>query len=56
MLFLVIALLLTACASSDETISDPSTSRNQASVPGEKIPDDGSFTPGPAGSSGSIHW
>jgi starvation-inducible outer membrane lipoprotein len=55
-LFLAIAFLLTACATSDETISDPSTSQSAASVPGEKIPDNGSFTPGPPGSSGSIHW
>jgi hypothetical protein len=55
-LFLAIALLISACVSRDEEISEQSGSQSAATVPGEKIPDQGSFSPGPPGSSGSVHW
>jgi hypothetical protein len=55
-LFLAIALLISACVSRDEDISEQSGSQSAATVPGEKIPDEGSFSPGPPGSSGSVHW
>jgi hypothetical protein len=55
-LFLAIAFLMSACVSRDEEISEQSISQSAATVPGEKIPDEGAFTPGPPGSSGSVHW
>jgi hypothetical protein len=55
-LFLAIAFLISACVSRDEDISERSSSQSAATVPGEKIPDEGAFSPGPPGSSGSIHW
>ncbi len=55
-LFLAIAFLISACVSRDEEISEQSGSQSAARVPGEKIPDEGAFTPGPPGSSGSVHW
>jgi hypothetical protein len=55
-LFLAIALLISACVSRDEDITEQSGSQSAATVPGEKIPDEGSFSPGPPGSSGSVHW
>ena len=57
-LFLVVASLLSACAS-EEAMSDDSTSPSASSgtaVPGEKISDEGKFTPGGPGASGSVHW
>jgi uncharacterized protein YceK len=58
-LFLVIALLLSGCASSGDSMSGDSDSQAAASgtpVPGEKMSDDGRFTPGGPGASGSVHW
>jgi hypothetical protein len=55
-LFLAIAFLISACVSRDEEISEQSGSQSAARVPGEKISDEGAFTPGPPGSSGSVHW
>jgi len=53
---LLIALLLIACTSpTDETTSSPSSSQSAAAVPGEKMPDDGRYAPGPMGSS-SVRW
>jgi hypothetical protein len=55
-LILLIAFLLVACTSTtDETISSPSASQSAAAVPGEKMPDDGRYAPGPMGSS-SVRW
>jgi len=58
-LFLVVASLLSACASSGDSMSSDSDSSPAASgtpVPGEKMSDDGRFTPGGPGASGSVHW
>jgi len=55
-LVFVIALLLSACASSDEATTGESTSQSSATVPGEKMSDEGRVTPGAAGSSASVHW
>jgi hypothetical protein len=58
-LFLVVASLLSACASSDDAMSGDSVSQSATSgtpVPGEKMSDEGKFTPGAMGSSGSVHW
>jgi len=55
-LVFVIALLLSACASSDEATTGESTSKSSATVPGEKMSDEGRYAPGPPGSSGSVHW
>ena len=49
-LVLLIAFLLGACTSG-ETLSDPSSSQSGAAVPGEKMPDDERYAPGPMGSS-----
>jgi hypothetical protein len=58
-LFLVVASLLSACASSGDSMSSDSDSSSAASgtpVPGEKMSDDGRFTPGGPGASGNVHW
>jgi hypothetical protein len=56
LLVFVMALLLSACASSDEATTGESTSQSSATVPGEKMSDEGRVTPGAAGSSASVHW
>jgi ABC-type glycerol-3-phosphate transport system substrate-binding protein len=58
-LFLVVASLLSACASSGDSMSGDSASSSGTSgtpVPGEKLSDEGKFTPGGPGASGSVHW
>jgi hypothetical protein len=54
--FLAIVFLLSACASSDEGTTGESTSQSSATVPGEKMSDEGRVTPGAAGSSANVHW
>jgi hypothetical protein len=55
-LVLLIAFLLISCTSTtDETLSNPSSSQSGAAVPGEKMSDDGRYAPGPMGSS-TVHW
>ncbi|PYK24046.1 MAG: hypothetical protein DME52_11390 [Verrucomicrobia bacterium] len=54
--FLAIAFLISACVSHDEDVSERSSSQSAAPVPGEKIPGEGAYAPGPAGSSGSVRW
>jgi hypothetical protein len=55
-LVLLIAFLLISCTSTtDETLSSPASSQSGAAVPGEKMPDDQRYAPGPMGSS-SVHW
>ena len=39
----------------DETISEPSSSQSGAAVPGEKMSDDQRYAPGPMGS-GNVKW
>ncbi|HEY6155547.1 MAG TPA: hypothetical protein VIW07_17545 [Candidatus Udaeobacter sp.] len=54
-LVMLIAILLTGCASpTNDTISSPSASQSGSAVPGEKMDDD-RFSPGPMGS-GNVHW
>ncbi|HJW37891.1 MAG TPA: hypothetical protein VJ420_04640 [Candidatus Udaeobacter sp.] len=55
-LFIAIAFLISACVSHDEDVSERSSSQSAAPVPGEKIPDQGAYAPGPPGSSGSVRW
>jgi hypothetical protein len=55
-LFLAIVFLMSACASRDEATMEESASQSAATVPGEKMSDDGSYAPGPPGSSGSVRW
>ena len=57
-LVLLIALLLSACASSsgDESTGSGSTTQSTGTVPGEKLSDEGTLAPGPPGSSGSVRW
>jgi hypothetical protein len=55
-LLLTIGFLISACVSTDETVTEQSGSQARATVPGEKIPDEGAFTPGSPGSSGTVHW
>jgi len=56
-LVLLIAFLLSACATSgDEATTGESTSQSSATVPGEKMSDEGRVTPGAPGSSASVHW
>lgn len=52
-LLLLIALLLSACATSGE---EATTSGSTPTVPGEKISDEGRVTPGAAGSSARVNW
>ena len=57
LVLLVIALLFSACASTtDEATSSDSASQPAATVPGEKMGDEGAYTPGAPGSAGSVHW
>ena len=53
---LAIAFLISACASRDEGITGEPSSQSGATVPGEKVSDEGSVTPGAAGSSATVHW
>lgn len=58
-LLLVVALLLSACATSEDSMGGNSGSLSATSgtpVPGEKLNDEGKFTPGGPGTSGSVHW
>jgi hypothetical protein len=50
-LVLFIAFLLIGCASTGETLSDPSSAQSGAAVPGEKMSGDERYAPGPMGSS-----
>jgi hypothetical protein len=53
---LLIAFLFAACASpTNDTISSPSASQSGSAVPGEKMPDDQRYGPGPMGSS-NVRW
>ncbi|HEY7002033.1 MAG TPA: hypothetical protein VH330_09850 [Candidatus Udaeobacter sp.] len=54
-----IALLFSGCASSGDSMSSDSVSDSAASgtpVPGEKLDDEGKFSPGGPGASGTVHW
>jgi len=55
-LFLAVTFLISSCISRDEEVSERASSQSAAPVPGEKIPDEGAYAPGPAGSSGSVRW
>jgi len=58
-LFLLVASLLCACATSEDSMSGDSVSQSATSgtpVPGEKLSDEGKFTPGRPGASGTVHW
>ena len=55
-LVLLIAFLLYACTSpTEDTSTSPASSQSTAAVPGEKMPDDERYAPGPMGSS-SVRW
>jgi starvation-inducible outer membrane lipoprotein len=54
-LVLLIAFLLAACTSTtEETLSEPSSSQSGAAVPGEKPSGDDRYVPGPMG--GNVRW
>jgi hypothetical protein len=54
--FSLVGILLSACTSSTEgTTASSSASQSTAAVPGEKMPDDDRYAPGPMGSS-SVRW
>jgi hypothetical protein len=56
---LVIVSLLSGCTTSSDSMSADSPSSAATSgtpVPGEKTSDDGRFSPGGPGASGSVHW
>jgi starvation-inducible outer membrane lipoprotein len=55
-LFLTIVFLISGCVSSEENIAEQSSSQSATTVPGEKIPDEGNFTPGSPGASGTVRW
>lgn len=55
-LVLLIAFLFAACAPTNDTISSPASASDfGSSVPGEKLPDDQRYGPGPMGS-GNVRW
>jgi hypothetical protein len=54
--FLTIAFLISGCASPTEVMTEEPSSRSAAPVPGERLPDEGNFAPGTAGSSASVRW
>jgi len=59
LLLLLVTTMLSACATSQDSMSSDSVSETAASgtpVPGEKLNDEGNFTPGAPGASGSVHW
>jgi len=52
----LVAFWLSACTSpTEDTGASPSASQSTAAVPGEKMPDDDRYAPGPMGSS-SVRW
>ncbi|PYL09952.1 MAG: hypothetical protein DME33_02870 [Verrucomicrobia bacterium] len=55
-LLLIIAFIISACASRDEETSERSSLQSAAPVPGEKISGEDSFVPGAPGSSGTVRW
>jgi hypothetical protein len=56
LLALLIALILSACASSgDGSTTSESGSSSAVAVPGEKASDDDRYAPGPMGST-SVRW
>lgn len=57
-LCLVAASLLSACASSEDSMSSDSASSATSGtpVPGEKKSDEGKFSPGGPGASGRVNW
>ena len=55
-LVLAVAFLISACASRDEGITREPSLQSGATVPGERVSDEGSLTPGAAGSSATVHW
>jgi hypothetical protein len=54
--FLTIAFLISGCASPSEVMTEEPSSQSAAPVPGERLPDEGNFAPGTAGSSASVRW
>ena len=54
-LCLVVASLLSACASSEDSMSSDSATSGTP-VPGEKKSDEGKFSPGGPGASGRVNW
>jgi hypothetical protein len=55
-LTLMIAFLLSACASTgDEGTSSGTSAQSTETVPGEKLSDE-RFAPGPTGTSGAVRW
>ncbi|PYJ75035.1 MAG: hypothetical protein DME72_01010 [Verrucomicrobia bacterium] len=55
-LFLTSGILISGCVSRDEDVTEQPGSQSAATVPGEKIPDQGNVAPGAPGSSGSVRW
>ena len=52
----LVGFWLSACTSpTEDTVASPSASQSTAVVPGEKMPDDDRYAPGPMGSS-SVRW
>jgi type IV pilus biogenesis protein CpaD/CtpE len=55
-LFLAIAFLISACASSDEVTTEQSSAQTGSTVPGERVSDQGAVTPGAPGAGANVHW
>jgi hypothetical protein len=53
---LAIVFLLSACASPNEVMTEEASSRSAAPVPGERLPDEGTVTPGTGGPSAGVRW
>ena len=49
--------LMNACASRDDVVTESSSAQTTATVPGEKIPDDGRVVPGTGTNpNASVRW
>jgi starvation-inducible outer membrane lipoprotein len=55
-LLFAIAFLISACASPDELMTEETSSRSAAPVPGERLPDEGTVAPPAPGSSAGVRW
>ena len=57
LLFTAMLFLINACASRDDVVTESSSAETAATVPGEKIPDDGRVVPGTATNPNpSVRW
>jgi hypothetical protein len=57
LMFVATLFLMNACASHDDVVTESSSAQTTATVPGEKIPDDGRVVPGTGTNpNASVRW